>query len=440
MTINRRGFLSVAAATAVAPLLSEKRARAGARPAGRFPAGFLWGASTAGQQIEGNNVSSDCWLAENVRPTIFSERSGDADNSLELWPVDLDLVRGIGLNAYRFSLEWARIEPEPGMFSVAMLDHYQAIVEGCRGRGIAPVVTFSHDSVPWWFAARGGWTQPDAPGLFARFCERAARHLAQGIAYALTLNEPNDGIMVRASLPEQFVVALRATNQAAGRACGSPGFRLAILPEPAQAELAQSNLLSAHKAGRAAIKAARSDLPVGFSLALPDDEAVGPHSLRNAMRAEFYGPWLEIAKHDDFLGVQNYDRVRWSDTGRLPLPPGAIASPAGNEVYAPSLARAVRYAHRSTGVPILVTEHGICTDDDALRAKFIAGALTDLQGVIAEGVPVRGYMHWTLMDDWEWFAGYSQRYGLCNVDRLTFKRTPKPSAGVLGAIARRNAV
>ena len=282
-----------------------------------FPSGFLWGAATAGHQIEGNNVNSDMWLLENVKPTTFSEPSADADNSFQLWPEDLNLVRDIGLNSYRFSLEWARIEPEPDLFSVAMLDHYKAMIEGCRSRGIIPVVTFNHYTTPRWFAARGAWTKPDAVDLFARFCDRVARHCAGSIGYAMTFNEPNSFNMFAGIFPPKFDAAQRAMNAAAAHASGSDTFVNPLFPEPAVAPLVQSTLISAHKAGRAAIKAARSDLPVGVSLAIVDDQAQGAHSVRDAERKAFYGDWLEVAKGDDFLGVQNYGRTIWNDQGRV---------------------------------------------------------------------------------------------------------------------------
>ena len=434
MTIDRRTL--VAAAGAAAAFAAGKAAAVSQA----FPKDFLWGAATAGHQVEGNNVASDVWLCENVKPTLFAEPSGDADNSLELWPDDLDLVRSLGLNSYRFSLEWARIEPEPGAFSRAMLDHYKAMIEGCRARGLTPIVTFNHFTVPLWFAAQGGWTSPQSPQLFARFCDRAARHLAVGIGYATTLNEPNTVNFLKEVFPPQFQVEMRAMNAAAARACGAPNFRNAMVPDVADLEVLRANLISAHTAGRAAIKAVRGDLPVGVSLAITDDQTFGENSLRDAKRAEFYGPWMEVVKGDDFLGVQNYARARWSDKANVGAPTGAKLNGMGQEIYAPSLAGAVRYAHAASGVPILVTEHGLTTPDDSLRAGFIPAALVELRKVMAEGVPVLGYCHWSLLDNFEWIFGYKQHYGLCSVDRATFKRTPKPSAHVLGAIARRNAV
>jgi beta-glucosidase len=438
--IDRRTMLAGISATAVAAALSPVAGKAAAAATRSFPKGFLWGVATAGHQIEGNNVGSDLWLVENVKPSLFIEPSGDACNSFELWRTDLDLVRDIGLNAFRFSLEWARIEPEPGAFSIAMLDHYKAVIEGCRARGLTPVVTFSHGTTPRWFAAQGGWTHADSPQLFARFCDRAARHLAGAIGFATTLNEPNSAVVVASVFPPQFMDTVRKMNDAAGRACNVEKFRSAIIFDSSDLPTAQANLLAAHKVGKAAIKAARGDLKVGFNLSLQDDEAVGENSLRDARRELYYGPWLEAAKSDDFMGVQNYVRARWGNKGALPPPSGAKLTQDGGEIYAPSVANAVRYAHAATGVPIMVSEHGVFTKDDAVRAEFIPAALTELQKVVTEGIPVMGYLHWTLIDNFEWFFGFGHTSGLCSLDRKTFKRTPKPSAAVFGAIAKRNAV
>jgi beta-glucosidase len=197
-------------------------------------------------------------------------------------------------------------------------------------------------------------------------------------------------------------------------------------------------LIAGHKAGKAAIKAVRPDLPVGVSLAMFDDQAVGTNSLRDAKRKENYGAWLEAAKDDDFLGVQNYERVMWDAKGKVAPPPGSVLNFSGSEVYPPSLAGAVRYAHKAAGVPILVTEHGVGCDDDAIRARLIPAALKALKLAIDDGVPVKGYVHWSLLDNYEWIFGYKPHFGLASVDRTTFKRTAKPSATVYAQIAKRN--
>ena len=438
--LDRRTMIAATGIAATGALAAT--AAFGAEPrgaGGSFPAGFLWGAATAGHQVEGNNVNSDVWLLEHVKPTVFAEPSGDADNSLFLWPQDLDLVRDLHLNAYRFSLEWARIEPEPGEFSIAMLDHYKAMIDGCRARGIRPLVTFNHYTTPIWFARQAGWLNPEAPHLYARFCDRAARHLGARIGHAMTLNEPNIMRILRYVLPPQFVDGQRAMLDAAARATGVPKFIAGNAANPEDIDAITVNLIAGHKAGKAAIKAVRPDLPVGFTLSMFDDEAVGPVAKRDAARAELYGAWLEVARDDDFMGVQNYERVRWGPAGRLPPEQGATLNSNGGEVYAPSVANAVRYAWSRTGRPIIVTEHGVSTDDDTIRARLIPAALAELRKAMAEGVPVQGYVHWSLIDNFEWISGYRQHLGLVAVDRATFRRTPKPSAAVLADIARRNA-
>ncbi len=191
----------------------------------------------------------------------------------------------------------------------------------------------------------------------------------------------------------------------------------------------------------AAIKSVRPDLPVGVSLAIIDDQAIGRHSLRDRMRERYYGEWLRLAAQTcDFIGVQNYERKVWNDRGVVPPPADARKNFTGAEVWAGSLAGAVRYAWEATKLPVYVTEHGVNTTDDSLRQWLIPAALAELKRAIDDGVPVRGYMHWSLLDNFEWGFGYAHRFGLHSVDPATFARTAKPSAAVLGAIARRNSL
>ena len=432
--LDRRTFLGAAGAIAAHPAFAAQRA------GGSFPNGFLWGAATAGHQVEGNNVNSDVWLLENIKPTVFSEPSRDADNSFELWATDLDLVKSLGLNAYRFSLEWARIEPELGLFSIAMLDHYKAMIEGCLARGIRPMVTYNHYTAPLWFARQGGWLSHDAPQLFARFCDRATRHLGAGISHAMTLNEPNIMPILRYVLPPFVIDLQRKMLAAAAKEVGVAKFTAANAANPEDVDGMTANIIAGHKLARAAIKAIRPDLPVGFTLSMFDDVAVGSPAKRDAARRELYAAWLEVARDDDFLGVQNYERVLWGPAGRLPPPKGATLNAAGGEIAASSLANAVRYAHSRTGKPVIVTEHGVSTPDDTIRAALIPAALAELHEAMREGVPVLGYVHWSLLDNFEWIGGFGSYLGLVSVDRASFRRTPKPSAAVYAAIARQNAL
>jgi beta-glucosidase len=437
--IDRRTMIATTAAIAAAPVLARARPKAAADPA--FPKGFLWGASTAGHQVEGNNSNSDTWFLENVKPTVFAEPSRDAANSFELWPTDMDIAKAMGLNAYRFSVEWARIEPEQGLFSVAMLDHYKRMIAGARERGLHPIVTYSHFTAPRWFAAQNGWLNPDSAAQFARYCDRVTRHMGDGIGHAITFNEPNImRLLATIGLPPQVWALQAAMLVEAARRSGTPKFSTLNAANREDIEPLQVALHSAHTAGRGAIKAARGGLPVGLSLAMFDDQAVGGNSVRDAMRKTLYQDWLEAARTDDFLGVQNYERVLWGDKGKLPVPPGSDRTFTGGEVYPPSLAGAVRHAWSVAKVPVFVTEHGVGTDDDAVRQRLITGSLAELKQAIDDGVPVKGYCHWSLIDNFEWIFGYKPHFGLHSVEPVTFKRTAKPSAAVYGAIARRNAL
>ena len=403
-----------------------------------FPPGFLFGVATAGHQNEGDNVTSDTWFLEHVTPSVFRQPSGPACQGWQRWREDLDLVRGMGLSAYRFSVEWARIEPAEGQFADDALAHYEAVVDGCHERGLAPIVTLNHFTSPHWFAARGGWLDPDAPALFARYVDRVVRRFGDRIAYAVTFNEPNlPSLLQWIDLPEAIRSLERATLEAASRKAGVARYRVGNVVLPEELDAIADGMTAGHHAAKAAIKVLRPELPVGLSLAVVDDVVAGDDpSVRDRKRAQVYQRWLELARADDFVGVQNYEQISYDGTGPVPAPESALRNQMGSAVQPASLAGAVRYVYGVTEVPILVTEHGLGTDDDALRAGFLAPSLRSLLDAVADGVPVLGYFHWTLLDNFEWVFGYDFHYGLHTVDRQTFSRSPKPSATVYAAIAR----
>lgn len=435
MSITRRAALGLGMGL---PALAASVAAA--TPSRHSPApSFLWGCASAGHQVEGNNVASDIWLLEQVQPTLFKEPSGDACDSLNRWPEDLNLVRSLGLNCYRFSIEWARIEPAPGQFSLAALDFYKRMIAACRERDIAPVVTFNHFTSPRWFAARGGWEVADAPDLFARYCERAARHLADGISHAVTMNEPNLqwlGKWQSQPMPPAALATMSAMLAAAAKASGSERFSLL---NAGDTDAMLEPLLKGHREARAAIKATRGDLPVGLSLAIPDDQPHGKNSRIEDKRRDAYKPFFKAAADDDFIGVQTYSRSRVDAKGSMPPPQGAELTQVGDEFYPHAIGGAIRHAHSATGKPVLITENGIATEDDTQRVRFISGAVEAVKQTIATGVPVLGYIHWSLLDNFEWLAGYGPKFGLVVVDRTTFKRTLKPSALTLAQLAKANA-
>ncbi|MFG2946396.1 family 1 glycosylhydrolase [Streptomyces adustus] len=402
----------------------------------RFPADFLWGVAGAGHQNEGDNVTSDCWFAENVTPTVFRERSGKACNGWERWREDVDLAAAMHLTAYRFSVEWARIEPVEGEFSTEALAHYEAIVDHCLVQGLAPVVTFQHFVAPHWFAMQGGWLGERAPELFARFCDRVMSAFGDRIAAAVTMNEPNlPPMLAWAGLPDVVRDLERATLEACARATGVERYRLTNITVAEEADALFAGQAAGHRAARAAIKARRPELPTGLSIAIVDDLVHGTDAtLRDRKRAEVYQPWLEIAREDDFVGIQNYERHYYDAEGAVNADGTPAQGGVMNRTDPASLGSCARYAHAVSGVPVMVTEHGIQADDDTERAAFIEPALEGLQEAMTDGVPVLGYFHWTLMDNFEWIFGFGPRFGLHSVDPVTFDRTPKPSAGVYGAL------
>lgn len=395
---------------------------------------FLWGAATAGHQVEGNNVNADIWLLEQVPQSTFREPSGDACDSLHRWPEDVALVAAMGLNCYRFSVEWSRIEPAKGRFSNAALDHYARIVDLCHAKGIAPVVTLSHFTAPIWFAAAGGWADPDAPVLFARFADRVARRMGDRVGHAITFNEPNLPLMGRwAETPvaDPGRDGLDAMLRSAARAAGSGIFHVWVYGRGEHLE----NLLAGHRAARAAWKAAAPHTRIGLSIALPDAQPVGTDSGIAEYRRHAEDPFLDAARADDFIAIQTYGRLLIGKTAVVPPPAGAETNEGGEEVYPEALGNSIRHAHARTGKPVFVTENGIAAKDDAQRQRYLKAALAALAEARRD-TPVIGYIHWSLLDNFEWRRGYAQHFGLVAVDRRSFRRSPKPSAALYAALVR----
>ena len=385
-----------------------------------FPTGFLWGSATASHQVEGGNVNNHYWEWEHAPNTPFAEPSGDACDSYHRWREDLDLVAGAGLNAYRFSLEWSRIEPEEGELSRAALDHYRRMIDGCRERGLSPVVTLCHFTTPRWFHRAGSWLAPEAGDRFARYTEQVLPILGDA-GHVLTLNEPN----LAAALPVLGAMAAR-------------GEQVKGLPRPDQ-QLSEAFLV-AHRRSLEVLQGA-GGAPAG--LALVGQEWIaedGADEQMAAHRAAFEDQFLEAASDCDFVGMQVYSCARIGPDGPVGGAP-ELMTDAHMEYRPEALGRSIRRVREVLpDMPLLVTENGIATDDDDKRIAYTEGALRGLAEAIADGADVRGYLHWSLMDNFEWFSGYAPKFGLVEVDRQTFVRTPKPSLGWLGEVARRNAV
>lgn len=437
----RRNLLGIGGALAGAAIRPEL-AVAAAKKNGVFPAGFLWGAAIAGHQAEGDNVNSDAWHLENTKPTEFKEPSGSAVDHYRLYDQDIAMLASVGLNTFRFSIEWARVEPEEGMFSVAAIEHYRDVLQACRKRNVKAMVSFNHFVTPRWFAARGGWEVDGAPELFERYCDTVARRLGHLMDVATTFNEPNLAKMLfgipgplqgMSKTPREREMLARA-----GQATGTGKFSSWIFGD---FDKIQAGMMKGHELGYKAIKAARPSLPVGLSMALIDEQAVGDPAMRDRKRALAYEPWFRaVSAHGDFIGVQTYSRGLVGPEGELPPPKGAELTEGHMEFYPQALEATIRYTSEHVKKPIYVTENGIATNDDTRRIAYINTAVKSVANCLKDGIDVRGYVHWSLLDNFEWIFGYGMRYGLIDVDRSTMKRTIKPSAYVLGKIARANGV
>lgn len=421
--VTRRTVVGSALATMTAAALPVVATAAPQRS--RFPRGFHWGVATAAHQVEGNNLNSDCWFLEGMPNSPFVERSGDACDHYARYEEDIARIAALGLDTYRFSIEWARIEPVEGLFYDAMLAHYGRMLATCRRHRLTTVVTLQHFTLPLWFAAKGGFENQQAPALFARYARRVAEALGGDIDWLCTINEAN---LSFAPSPK-----LRA---AAAQKLGVPHFSTFLFSDGA---VSKPIVRQAHAAARSSIKTVRLRLPVGYTLAMDDVQDAPDAAGRGAaVRSALYDVWLDAARGDDFLGVQNYTRILVGPEGPMPPDRHAPRTQIGQEIWPASLTGAVRYAAERAQVPILVTENGIAVEDDAQRIRYIDAALDGLTDAIADGVDVRGYIHWSLLDNFEWLMGYRPLFGLIAVDRTTQQRRLKPSARHLGRIARRN--
>jgi beta-glucosidase len=407
-----------------------------------LPPGFLWGTATAAHQVEGNNINSDLWLLEHLPNSFFVEPSGDAIDHYHRYEQDIALLAELGFNSYRFSVEWARVEPEQGFFSSAILDHYKRMAESCHAHGLKPVVTMHHFTSPRWLVSQGGWLDPDTPAKFARYCARVTQHFGDSIEAVCTINEVNIPTMVRLMWLSNRVedASQAALAQRMSQAFGVTPDRLGPFFFAAS-EQGRDVILAAHAQATAAIKAERGDLPVGLTIAMQDMQAVeGGETTRDRVRQELQDVFLDAAREDDFVGVQTYSRERFGPEGRLPPEEGVELTQMGYEFWPEALEATIRYAIARTKRPVVVTENGIGTGDDAQRIEYYRRALQGVANCLQDGLDVRGYFAWSAFDNFEWMMGYAKTFGLIAVDRETQARTVKPSARWLGEIGQKNAL
>jgi len=388
-----------------------------------FPDDFIWGASTSAHQTEGGNSGSDWWALEHAEGSPAAEPSGDACDSLHRYPEDIGLLASAGLSAYRFSVEWARIEPAKGEFSHAALDHYQRMVDECLRRGVEPIVTLHHFTNPLWMRELGGWKAADSAERFARFADTVLDRL-EGVRQICTINEPN-------------MIATWSGALQESRRGGQPR------PDSGMSEA----LLKAHHlaADAARARGIKAGLTLAMTAYVTDGSAQAERAVAD-FRLVDEDIFINAAKGGDFLGVQAYTRRFATSDGILPqghdfAGPSDHQTLTGWNYYPQSIGDCLRRANElAPGLPLLVTENGIATSDDDERIAYTSDALASVQQAMHDGVPVTGYLHWSLLDNFEWIHGYEPTFGLISVDRSTFTRTPKPSLDWLGRIAKDNSL
>lgn len=415
---------------------------------GRFSEEFLLGAATAAHQVEGNNTNSDTWAQEQMPHGPYTEPSGDAVDHYHHYEEDILYLKQAGLNAYRFSIEWARIEPEEGVFNPKETEHYRRVIRFCRDHGIEPIVTLHHFTSPIWLIRKGGWEADTTPEDFARYASYIAREFGDDLRYICTINEANMGIQI-STVARQIFQQLVAVGKVqvgvnmedlmrGGPELAAENFTAFGTDRPAVFVAARSPhgdeiIMQAHAAARAAIRQAAPHIRIGWTLSLQDVQCVpGGEEKAAAEWDEEFLHYLPVMAEDDFLGVQNYSRTIIGPDGPLPNPEGAELTQMDYEYYPEGLEHVLRRVARDFHGDLIVTENGIATSDDTRRIAYIDRATCGVQACIEEGLPVKGYCYWSLLDNYEWQKGYGMTFGLIAVDRSTQKRIPKPSLSALG--------
>ena len=385
-------------------------------------------------------------------------KSGIACDHYNRYEEDIRLMKSAGLNAYRFSIEWARIQPEDGVFDDEQIEHYRKVIRCCREHEIEPVVTLFHFSSPVWIIRKGGWEAETVVEDFEKYVTYVIKALGSEIKYVCTINEANMGLQV-AAISRRYTMMAKKAAAAGDKPDGGEvqmGLNMQAMMENLKFQAVEnteafgtpqphcfnlggsehSDLLTmkAHQAAKKVIHDLYPDIQVGLTLSLHDMQPVeGGKARAEAAWAEEFTHYLPYIQDDDFLGVQNYTRTLVGPEEDLPVPDGAERTQMGYEYYPQALEHVIRAVAKDFHGDIIVTENGVSCNDDSRRVNFIQIATEGVTRCIADGIPVKGYFYWSLMDNFEWQMGYRMQFGLIAVDRTTMERTPKPSLAYLGS-------
>ncbi len=414
-----------------------------------FPRGFLWGTATSSHQVEGNNTLNNWWAWEQEGHIAAGHTSGLACNWWGgRWREDFDRAAEAGQNAHRLSVEWSRIQPTPDRWDEEALDHYRQMVRGLIERDMTPVVTLHHFTDPLWLSEMGGWENPQVVGFFARFVEKVVAALKEYVGLWCTINEPN----VYATL---------------GYLWGTfpPGKRdlpagLQVMENMARAHAAAYEVIHRiHPVARVGLvhnlrplHPQRPWLPLDGFLARWQDRLYNRFFLRALGEGILLTPWgkrkaPELKGKQDFIGVNYYTAEQvafaWAPEAlysRRSFRPGAPLSEHGDLAHEPQgLFSVLRWVQRYH-LPILITENGVEDSHDALRPRYLAAHIHQVWRAINFNWPIKGYFHWSLIDNFEWSEGWTRRYGLWALDPETQARTKRLSADFYAAICQANAL
>lgn len=412
----------------------------------KFGKGFLWGSATASHQIEGNCNNNNWYQFESAvdaegKPKILKgQKAGTCCDSWDLYKEDTQLMKALSLNSYRFSVEWSKIELQPGVFDEAALDHYEKVVDDLLSNGIEPMVTLHHFTNPVWFEEKGAFLQGDSPQTFVKFAEKVVQRLAPKVKMWCTINEP----------------AIYAVL----------GYFIAEFPpavvDAKKAALVYKNMLFAHTAAYHMIKRIRPDTMVGMAVHVAICDPFNQWNLVDILIARLLNSNLNDSHMEylargkfrfslpgivnesysggekdcfDFVGL-NYYRNQYrmfKPFGKdqfleVTKSPKAQLTDMGWEIYPEGLYRSLKMIKRYTTKPVYITENGIADEKDTRRAAYIEDHLLVINKAIADGYDIRGYYYWSLLDNFEWAHGFDGKFGLYSVDLNTKKRTLYPGS------------
>ncbi|MFN2581481.1 MAG: glycoside hydrolase family 1 protein [Candidatus Dormibacteria bacterium] len=420
-----------------------------------LPPGFLIGCAAAAHQVEGG-IDNDWAQWERQRPSPIADGSdtAHANDHYRRYRDDIAQLAAAGHNSHRFSIEWARVEPRPGVIDTAALQHYVDVAHACRALGIEPVVTLHHFTLPRWLAERGGLLAADAPVLFARYAAACAEALSGLVSWWLTINEPSivvvQGYVVGIwppqlhSIPAAFraLTTLLRMHANAARA----------LHEVARRRGVDARVSIAHHERQ--LRPSRPGDPRDRAVAVPANFLFNRWFLRSCLTGRVLPPVgtgqrvPALKQSLDYLGVNYYteDLIEFDAAtpltlfGRVQADTSLPLSDFGWAINPEGLRRALLTLWQTTQLPLIVTENGIADRRDALRPAYIVDHLNAVLDAVAEGADVRGYLHWTAWDNFEWSEGYTKKFGLWEVDRETLERRARPSAVLFSRICQTHEV